>query len=153
MLTLDSLAGLLRRIDNYSISLFADRLILQKTVYLMQSFGLPLHYRFSWYFHGPYCPALTKQLYEIGEINEESEPRKFKDSNHEDTFSRFIQFLSDRRKDEKWLEAIASLHYLKKNHPNLNNDELINRFLELKPRYTRRVIENYLAYLERYNLT
>lgn len=153
MITTDGLVGLLRRIDNYSIGSFSERLILQKTIYLMQVFGLPLGYRFSWYFHGPYCPDLTRQLYEIREINERNEKRKFKSQDHEATFIRFIEFLGDKKKDRNWLEAVASLHYLKRDQLDSDNEIIIDKFLKLKPKYSRRAAEQILHDLESLNLT
>jgi uncharacterized protein YwgA len=148
MLQENSLAGLLRRINNYSVKSFSDRLLLQKTVYLMQEFGVPLDYRFTWYFHGPYCPSLTKQFYEIGEINERFEIRKFKDQQCEDNFKKLLTFLGDRKKDEKWLEAIASIHYLHKLKPKLDDERLITKFLELKPRYSKKTAQDALQKLK-----
>lgn len=43
---------------------FDDRLILQKTIYLLQQAGVPLGYHFSWYIRGPYCASLTSDAYE-----------------------------------------------------------------------------------------
>ena len=42
---------------------FDSRLILQKTVYLLEEAGIHLGYPFNWYLRGPYSPALTRDLY------------------------------------------------------------------------------------------
>jgi uncharacterized protein YwgA len=44
---------------------FGDRLILQKAVYLLQSAGIQLGYRFRWYLKGPYSPDLTMGAFGI----------------------------------------------------------------------------------------
>ena len=50
------------------VSTFNDRLILQKTVYLLQSAGLHIGYRFRWYLRGPYSPDMTAGAFGI--VNE-----------------------------------------------------------------------------------
>jgi len=51
-----------------SVSTFDDRLILQKTVYLLQAAGIQLGYRFRWYLKGPYSPDMTANAFGI--VNE-----------------------------------------------------------------------------------
>jgi hypothetical protein len=46
-----------------TLKTFDDRLILQKTVYLVQQFGIPLGYSFSWYLRGPYSRDLTADAF------------------------------------------------------------------------------------------
>lgn len=50
------------------VSTFNDRLILQKTVYLLQSAGIHIGYRFRWYLRGPYSPDMTAGAFGI--VNE-----------------------------------------------------------------------------------
>lgn len=50
-----------------SLSTFDDRLILQKTVYLIQQLGVSLGYSYSWYIRGPYSRDLTADAFgELG---------------------------------------------------------------------------------------
>jgi len=42
---------------------FQDKLVVQKTVCLLELVGINLHYPFSMYVRGPYSPALTEDLY------------------------------------------------------------------------------------------
>jgi hypothetical protein len=58
-LALDALGRELRLIE------FDDRLILQKTVYLLQAAGVRLGYSFSWYHRGPYSSTLTRDAFAI----------------------------------------------------------------------------------------
>ena len=51
-----------------SVATFDDRLILQKSVYLLQSAGIQLGYRFRWYLKGPYSPDMTANAFGI--VNE-----------------------------------------------------------------------------------
>src|SRR5207253_2671703 len=58
--------ALLRYLNVFDSSSFTGRLIIQKTVYLLQVFGFALGYRFSWYIYGPYSPDLTRDVMETG---------------------------------------------------------------------------------------
>lgn len=46
---------------------FAQRLILQKSGYLLQEFGIHLGYRFSWYVRGPYSPDYTDDVFTLAQ--------------------------------------------------------------------------------------
>lgn len=48
-----------------SVASFDERLILQKSVYLIQSAGIRLGYRFRWYLRGPYSPDMTADAFAI----------------------------------------------------------------------------------------
>ena len=51
-----------------SVQTFNDRLILQKSVYLLQAGGIHMGYRFRWYLRGPYSPDMTAGAFGI--VNE-----------------------------------------------------------------------------------
>lgn len=50
------------------VTSFHDRLILQKTTYLLQCAGIHIGYRFRWYIRGPYSPDMTAGAFGI--VNE-----------------------------------------------------------------------------------
>lgn len=54
--------GVSENIDNK-----ANRLKLQKAVYLGQAAGVNLGYRYSWYLNGPYSTDLTRDYYKLAE--------------------------------------------------------------------------------------
>jgi hypothetical protein len=58
-LTLDALN------HNLDLSEFDHRLVLQKTVYLLQAAGIDLGYNFGWYIRGPYSPGLTRDAFAL----------------------------------------------------------------------------------------
>lgn len=49
----------------FQMNTFVDRLILQKSVYLIQSSGINLGYFFSWYLRGPYNSNLATDGFSI----------------------------------------------------------------------------------------
>ena len=104
---------------------FDDRLILQKKIYLLQEFGLPLGYDFSWYIHGPYCSKLAKigttldRIKDTLPVKEENfvSDVQFINNDYKSRFKKFIKFLSNIDPDDKYtfadkLEILASIHIL-----------------------------------------
>jgi hypothetical protein len=58
-LTLDALG------HDLDLSDFDRRLILQKTIYLVQATKVDLGYTFRWYLRGPYSPGLTRDAFAL----------------------------------------------------------------------------------------
>ena len=136
------LGGLLKRIGNFNMMRnFRDRLIFQKTTYLLQAFGLYLGYEFSWYLYGPYSPGLAKDGFGLLPHYQGLKPFVFPSNQAEQRFEEFVRFLGDRRSDAVWLEAVASVHSLRKIYPLLAQDEIINRVAAKQPYFTRRDAE------------
>ncbi len=44
---------------------FAERLVVQKSIYLAQAAGVNMGYSFRWYLRGPYLPELTSDVFSI----------------------------------------------------------------------------------------
>lgn len=121
------LTGLLKRIGNYDgMNEFNKRLVLQKTIYLLQAFDLYMGYKFSWYIHGPYCTELTRDGYSIPIIDEDTSITVFSSQEDENRFSRFLGFLGERKNNSDWLEIIASIHFLKQVNPELKKEEILD---------------------------
>lgn len=131
------LRGILKRIGNYKgMDDFNDRLILQKTVYLLQSFDLFIGYKFSWYIHGPYCADLTKDGYALGIIDNDSAITVFSSPRDEEKFNQFFKFIGDNKYNPSWLEIISSIHFLRKVHPDLTKGEILNTVKNKQPHFT-----------------
>jgi uncharacterized protein YwgA len=116
-MAVEVLGGLLKRVGNFDPSRFAssfsERLILQKTIYLLQAgFGVKLGYGYSWYIHGPYSPALARDAFPLAKVYDSTVRVRFKDPEWETRFGRFLEFISPHARDESWLEIAASMLYL-----------------------------------------
>jgi uncharacterized protein YwgA len=93
-----------------------ERLKLQKTIYLLQSYGLKLGYGFSWYKYGPYSQDLVFDAYAVLE----SEKSKFEQESQKLSFSQSCQqkFAEFRRicgyvlDSAELLELVASVCFL-----------------------------------------
>ncbi|HEY3968183.1 MAG TPA: hypothetical protein VGM05_26710 [Planctomycetaceae bacterium] len=110
-LALDAL-GIPVRLDS-----FADRLTVQKCVYLSQAAGIQLGYTFHWYLRGPYSPTLTRDAFgvvaELGTGADESQgwnldPASVKRAAN---LRRLIQSVQGEELATK-LELLASVHFL-----------------------------------------
>lgn len=103
------------------ISDVTKRKIIQKSIYLLQELGANLNYHYGWYIKGPYSPDLTKDYYELSEI-EAIEENDWKDKALKDDVVRIIENLkplmeppSDIKcEKDDWLELLASIRFLGK---------------------------------------
>ncbi|MCA9162489.1 MAG: hypothetical protein R3C99_23825 [Pirellulaceae bacterium] len=98
------------------VSDFASRLILQKTVYLIEEAGIKLSYPFNWYLRGPYSPALTRDLFDLASNREDIDGWVL-DEHSRSVAQRLRPLISDEPDEEpaakaRRLELLASLHYL-----------------------------------------
>lgn len=96
---------------------FADRLTVQKSVYLAQAAGIQLGYRFHWYLRGPYSSTLTRDAFgvvaELGAGTDESEGWNLDPASLEraKALLALIQTPSDGDRAQE-LELLASVHFL-----------------------------------------
>jgi len=141
------LGAVLKRIGNYDMSTFEGRLVLQKTVYLLQAHGLYLGYKFSWYVHGPYCPELTREAFELLPIYKRIPDAEFAKPQVEKRFEKFLSFLGDKKGDSDWLEQLACTHFLRVLNPRAKKEEIINIVLNHEPHFTKRQCEQAWNYL------
>lgn len=145
-----TLVSILKRIGEYDIDFFKDRLLLQKHVYFLQSFGVYLGYRFSWYLHGPYSPQLTRDCFDGATSGTVPHDVAFTASG-EENFSCFLRFLGDKKKDAVWMEILASLHFLTKAYPRRNKTEIFGIVMRKQPYLNdKNKCEEAWSYLKRF---
>ncbi len=147
-----SLGGLLKRVGNYDMSSLQGRIIFQKTVYLLQAFGLYLGYKFSWYIYGPYSTELARNGFELIEIYDKVPEMGFVEEGNEKVFLKFLLFLGERKNDSNWLEALASIHFLKKLYPGESKERIINKVMDKQPYFNKEICEDAWSYLELFGL-
>lgn len=108
--------GLVKRVGNFRAGSYAndieERKQFQKTVYLMQAFGISLGYKFRWYIHGPYSSALADVGYEISKHYNQISKLYFSEPEVSELFEQYLGFMGDIKDDMEALEIAASLHYL-----------------------------------------
>jgi len=102
----------------FNVASFDDRLILQKTIYLVQAKGIHLGYYYHWYLHGPYCPSLTRDLYAIdseGDYADEECRRWNLDEESSKRLGELADLFSEIGTEDDLadnLELLASVHFL-----------------------------------------
>ena len=133
--------------SDFNYEQFSDRLLMQKTVYLLQCLGVPIgEYSFSWYKHGPYSQELQDDMcYENGQdrqndfkISEEYKKtiEELKELFNVDKLNMYISNGEQKYNTEMWVECLASLHYLKTNiipYSLKNVDGIIKEMKKVKP--------------------
>jgi uncharacterized protein YwgA len=121
------LAAIFDRLGNFSMQSLRERIVVQKTIYFLQQFGVYLGYRFTWYVYGPYCPALTKDAFAIWAVPREEPGYRITEGELGTALTKTRELLADRVKDAVWLETLGSLHMLSKMYPSATRDDLIAR--------------------------
>ena len=114
---------------------FEDRLISQKVQYISQLFSLTPYYSFNLYLRGPYCPDLTRILYEI-EPKNIIKDLKFSSPDMEERFEKVKSFI--KNKDSRKLELVATFHLLRF-LLGMRENSAITRLKELKDANDREV--------------
>lgn len=121
------LGVLIRDIDNFDMDTFDGRLRFQKTVQILQAFGIDLGYYYNWYLRGPYCPDLAKDGFELKDVIEKV-PKiaiEFADPEDRARYDRFKGFIRDKKEDPKQLEIASSICFLR-------NEEGLDKHTVLK---------------------
>ena len=139
-----------------TIKELTDRVIVQKIIYLADIMGVYTgNFNFSWYKKGPYSPALTRLLYnyadDVGEPNKEYELSK----EVEEILSPLKQIVSLTPSDlseSDWIELVASLHYLYDENSGDSPDKIMNKLIEIKPKYSKSQLKNSWKVLEEMGL-
>ena len=136
-----NLGLVLRNLDNFDMSTFNGRLTLQKTIYLMQAFGIYLGYNFSWYLRGPYSSHLARVGFVLQDVYREIPTAGSFEKDIQRKFKDFLRFMADKKTDPNRLEILASIHFLKKIYPNMTRAEIIEKVKNKQKYFTKKQCE------------
>ena len=108
------LAAILKDVGNFSMDDYAGRVALQRTVCILQAFGVDLGYRFGWYLHGPYCKALFRDGHEANTVagGLPEAGVYFEGEETQERYERFKEFMRDKKYNPALLEIGASICHL-----------------------------------------
>ena len=112
---------------------FEDRLVIQKTVCLLELMGFDIGYRFSLYVRGPYSPDLTADLYNQQDLVE-SLKTDYSMTAEEKGFITKISEASDGL-DPALLEIMATYAFISKDM-GMESKEAVSQLKKLKPFYS-----------------
>lgn len=131
------LGMILRDVGNFDMSTFNGRLTLQKTIYLLKSFGIDLGYVFAWYLHGVYSPELTKDGFELFEKKYDlSDLRvEFQNNDTQEGYNIFLKFMEGKKNDPDLLEISSSTCYL--NQKGWSKTEVLKAVESKKSRFKK----------------
>ncbi len=131
------LQAIYRKVFNTDLNYneFSHRMNIQKVLYILQKMGLDVgNYGFSWYKHGPYSQSLQEDAYLT--LNS-----KYIDLEFTNIANQQIEILKDsinsqskRYTTTEWLEAVASIHYIKTRFlPFSTDSEILEDLVRRKP--------------------
>ena len=131
---------------------FDDRLILQKAIYLAQATGVHLGYYYRWYLRGPYCPAVAADGFAVSAdlaLGLDEFSRWELDGASLPKLTRICTALEDddRSRLARNLELLASVHFLVKQEPTLeqNPAEIVCRLQKFHKDFTQEEVEHALG--------
>ncbi len=130
---------------------FDDRLQIQKTTYLLQELGLHIgEYGFRWYKRGPYSQAVHDDAFfvssKIEYIKKEAEKVQFGERAAKivEKIKSVIAANPAPYSLPLWLEAVASIHYLKK-YEKIGDDKVVLEKLASEKQHLKDDASNRLA--------
>lgn len=116
-----------------------DRLKLQKTIYLLQAYGLQIGYGFSWYRYGPYSQDLVYDAYTVlgpeqNKYARETSSLSFS-NNVLEKFRKFKEICHDILNNPRQLELVASVDFVHTTwHPEVKWPDFAQHFKKHKRR-------------------
>ncbi len=97
-----------------SVDSKVDRISMQKAIYLAQTKGADLGYRFSWYINGPYSSSLADTYYHLDEDRTLYERYSASDD-FQENLKPVKDLIAAKPREANladWLEAVASLDFM-----------------------------------------
>lgn len=149
-----NLGLILHSVDNFSMSTFNGRLTFQKTIYLLQAFGIYIGYDFSWYLRGPYSSHLARDGFELQDVYRDfpTKTGKFSENKIQQRFKKFLRFMKNKKNDPDKLEILASIHFLKNVHPKTKKENILSIVEQKQSYFTKPMCKKWWAELEKIGL-
>jgi uncharacterized protein YwgA len=115
---------------------YETRFLLQKLTYIAKSLGMDVSYDFGLYLNGPYCPSLADDYYKNGNlVITMDSPYSLKTQEFEISQvikNKILSHPLNQNHQSEFLEAIATILFLKQEEPDLLDDEVFQRVKEIK---------------------
>ena len=114
---------------------FTERIISQKTIYLLQEFGLQTTYDFKWYNYGVYSGELADAMFSSNPNQISITPLN---PDSEEVINKLASFTGEDIKNPLFLEVASSILFIRKTNPLLKKDEVYEALLSKKPHLDNR---------------
>lgn len=129
---------------------------MSEKMYLLQSLGTDLGYKFDWYVRGPYSSSLTNYVYNNLDVLRSNDFEKYKLSESAEKNVSVVNSLVGYKKADlgevSWYELLASLLYIIKNRESWkvddNNLSLFSTLVKFNPKYNNEQCEYALSVLK-----
>ena len=107
--------GLLAKdVGNFDACSYEGRITFQRTIHIMQSFGIDLGYNYNWMLRGPYSMELAKDGHGVAEAvkNIPDIPVEFRHEEDQAAYDDFKRFMENIRDDQDQLDIATSICHL-----------------------------------------
>ncbi len=115
---------------------YSSRFKIQKLAYLCKAMGIPLNYHFTLYLSGPYSTELTRDYFNEPQLVENLETDYIFNENDIEKLDKINEYVLIHpftiNYESEFLEAISTVHYLKKRYPDMLDDEIFSKTKEIK---------------------
>ena len=132
------------------LSIYPDRIMLQKIVYLFQEEGVNFGYHFNWYVKGPYSISLTKDLFDT--FKEKLMVHSIELNNKEKSIAEKMRLCFGKGlSDENYLEILGSLVFIR-NEGLSASGKVVDSLISRKPWLERAEVEEVYEDLQKSGL-
>jgi len=101
----------------------SNRMVFQKTIFILQEMGLDLGYQFKWYLNGPYSSALADSIEDLEIYADDIEGWTLTPQTME-VIWRYKQLFSKNMNNKDWLRLISSILFIRKHYKDNNKKEI-----------------------------
>ena len=129
------LSSIGEKIGGINLNSLEGRINFQKSIYLLKELGaIKEKFKFSWYIFGPYSPDVARIGFDLVERKIDTEISVSND--FESKIDQFKELIKTNSDESKWLELLATLHFMRKyEYPNLTKEEIFEKLVEHQPYY------------------
>ena len=137
MVDVYDLVVIIKDVGNFNMDDFNGRLRFQKTIQVLQSFGIDLGYNYNWYIRGPYCPELAKDGFELKDVLDKIPQMTVEFAEDEDqaNYNTFKKFIANKKDDPDQLEIASSICFLC-NEERMDKDTVLKLTEGKRARFT-----------------
>lgn len=147
---ISTLKVVFKRRGNFDVTTSHGRIMVQKIVYFLQTFGIDFGYLFAWFIHGPYSTRLMADAFELDKMWDTIQERQL-DDEEEKALEKLSVLLGDRKDDYVWLELLGSIHFLKTIAPLVEKKEIMRRVLLHQDYFTEEMYNEAWNYLTKFD--